>query len=359
VGAVIVKDGEIIGRGWHEFRGGPHAEVNAIRDANANGYSDLSGTSLYVNLEPCCHFGRTPPCTESIIANKIGSVFCGMTDPNPQVSGGGIAALEAASISVRSGILEAESRILNRAFIKYITTATPHVLLKSAISLDGKIATTGAASRWITGEESRADVHRLRRETTAVLCGIGTVLADDPELTSRIISPDDPASAKQTPQPVRVIVDTELRIPLESRLVHTAESSPVIVAASAEWLSRCARIVTGKREALEKAGVTILAVREKNGKVCLATLMKELGKREIDSVLLEAGSTIAAGALEAGIVDTVRFYIAPMVIGGERAPGAVGGAGCTALATAWKLANITVSRSGADTIIEGDVCSRV
>ena len=350
VGAVLIRGDAVIGRGWHARCGGPHAEVNAIGDAREAGHKDLSDATLYVTLEPCCHTGRTPPCTELIIATGIRTVVCAMRDPNPLVGGKGIARLRAEGITVIDGVLEGESRALNRAFIKYITTKKPFVLLKSAMSLDGKIATSTGESQWISCAASRADVHRLRSEFTAVMAGIGTVLADDPLLTAR------PGGA-DTPQPVRIIADSNLRIPLDSRIVKSARAPRTIVACCAETLARDpSGEIANKAAALKAAGIEILPIREQDGRLDLANLAVQLGKMEIDSVLLEAGGTLAEGALKAGIVDRARFYVAPFIIGGERAKSAIAGAGVATLAEAWRVSDPTVERSGVDLVVEGDIC---
>lgn len=351
VGAVLVRGDAVIGRGWHAKCGGPHAEVHAIRDAREAGHEDLSDATLYVTLEPCCHTGRTPPCTELIVKTGIRTVVCAMLDPNPLVGGKGIARLRAEGITVIDGILEGESRALNRAFIKYITTKRPFILLKSAMSLDGKIATATGESQWISCADSRAEVHRLRSEFTAVMTGIGTVLADDPLLTVR-------TGNAETAQPIRVIADSRLRIPLDSKIAKSAREVRTIVACCAETLAQDhSGEIASKAADLKAAGIELLPIREQGGHLDLADLAVQLGKLEIDSVLLEAGGTLAEGALKAGIVDRVRFYVAPLIIGGERAKSAIAGAGITTLAEAWRVDGLTIGRSGADLVVEGDICS--
>lgn len=347
VGAIIVKNETVIGKGFHEKRGQAHAEVNAISDARSHGCEDFSDTILYVTLEPCCHYGKTPPCTDLIISCGIKKVIFGMNDPNPLVQGKGKTALEHAGITVIAGVLESECISLNRIFIKYITKKVPFVLLKTALSLDGKIATSNGESRWISCEESRADVHRLRNEYTAVMCGINTVLEDNPLLNIRL------TKNISTPivNPIRIITDSTLRIPFDSNIVQTAHQIPTIIATIAPVLPE-------KKEFLENAGVTILCVGEKNGKVNLNELMIELGKLEIDSILLEGGSSLSFSALESEVVDCIRFYIAPILIGGEKSKNAVGGKGFIPLSAAAKISNIRSSFLGTDIIIEGDICSQ-
>jgi diaminohydroxyphosphoribosylaminopyrimidine deaminase/5-amino-6-(5-phosphoribosylamino)uracil reductase len=347
VGAIVVRSGEVIGRGWHEKCGGPHAEVNAIKAASETG--SVSGTTLYVTLEPCCHTGRTPPCVDLIIASGIAHVVCAMEDPNPLVAGKGITALKAAGIEVSVGTLERESRALNRAFVKHITTGLPYVILKSAISLDGKIATASGESKWISCEESREDAHALRARVSAIMTGIGTVLADDPLLSAR------PAGGARA-QPRRIIVDTNLKIPLGSNIVASSREITTIIAIGAQTASSVDPEIRTKLAALEAAGVRIIPVSERDGRVDLALLEAILGKDGIDSLLIESGGTLAWGALEAGIVDRVRFYIAPVIIGGARAPGAIGGTGAESLAQAPSLANTETRMVGRDIVIEGDLC---
>jgi diaminohydroxyphosphoribosylaminopyrimidine deaminase/5-amino-6-(5-phosphoribosylamino)uracil reductase len=285
VGAVIVHNDRIVGEGYHRKAGTPHAEIHALRDAGEK----ANGAVMYVTLEPCCHHGRTPPCTKSIVEAGIAEVVVGMADPNPLVSGKGIKALKDAGIRVIEGVLEKDVRLQNESFIKYISTKCPFVTLKAAISLDGKVATRTGESRWITGEEARLWVHRMRAANDAIMVGIGTVLADDPLLTVRLDG--------EYEQPLRVIVDSSLRIPETSMLVKTASEVPTVVAAVQGSYSEA------KRAQLERAGLEVWDLPAIKGKVDLVTLMKELGKREITSLLLEGGSTLNASALEAGIID--------------------------------------------------------
>lgn len=349
VGAIIVRSGKVIGRGWHEKCGGPHAEVNAFKAASETEAGSASGATLYVTLEPCCHTGRTPPCVDLIIASGIARVVCAMEDPNPLVAGKGISALKAAGIQVSVGTLERESRALNRAFVKHIVTGLPYVTLKSAVSLDGKIATAHGESKWISCEESREDVHLMRARVSAIMTGIGTVLADDPLLTAR------PSGGARS-QPTRIIVDTNLRIPLTSKIVATSREIPTAIAIGARTANSGDTEIRAKLAALEAAGTRIIPVSERDEKVDLASLANILGKDGIDSMLIESGGTLAWGAIEAGIVDRVRFYIAPVIIGGKRAPGAIGGAGAASLALAPTLANTGTRMVGQDFVVEGDLC---
>jgi diaminohydroxyphosphoribosylaminopyrimidine deaminase/5-amino-6-(5-phosphoribosylamino)uracil reductase len=353
VGALLVRNGAIVGSGWHRRAGGPHAEVEAIESARDSGLADLSDCTLYVTLEPCCHHGRTPPCADLVVSSGIRRVVAGMTDPNPRVRGNGFARLKECGIAVTEGILEDECRELNRVFIKYITTGRPYVLLKAAISLDGKTAASTGESKWISCPESRAESRRERSAYTGILCGIGTVLADDPLLGADI-------------QPVRIIADSRLRIPLDSQIVRTAGSIPTIVVAASNAQGSSQKAESGepdgktatpeKRRLLTEAGVSVIEVPERNGRADLGELMDCLGRRGIDSVFCEGGGTLAFSALEAGIVDRVRFYVAPILIGGSSSPTALGGAGFSTLADAGHLAGLTIRRCGRDIVAEGDVC---
>lgn len=339
VGAVIVKDGKIIGEGYHMRAGEGHAEVQAFRNAS----EDVTGAVMYVTLEPCSHYGRTPPCADLIIKKGIKRVVIAALDPNPLVAGRGVEKLRGAGIEVVIGTLEKESIQLNEVFMKHITTHRPFVLLKAAMSLDGKIATADGESQWISCEESREEVHRLRHEFTGIMAGIGTVLADDPMLNCRI-----PGGK----QPIRIIVDSHLSIPYHSRLVQSAGKYPLIVAATAHADSV-------KKEKLETQGVQVLKIPDNSkGQVDLDCLMQVLGEMKIDSILLEGGGSLAEGALQAGIVDKVQFYIAPVIIGGERAKTPVEGRGIETLNQAWKIYDWKTEKIGADLKITGYVQER-
>ncbi len=342
VGAVVVKGRSIAGRGYHHRAGEPHAEVLALRQAGRK----ARGATLYLNLEPCAHFGRTPPCTHVILASSIKRVVAGMKDPNPLVSGRGIRQLRRGGVTVDVGILGEECQKLNGPFSKFITTGRPFVTLKAAISLDGKVATRSGDSRWVSSQASRNYVHRLRRATDAVMVGIGTVLKDDPQLTARL------PGAKEPHQPLRVVVDSRLRIPLRSHLVRTAKSYPTLIAATRAASS-------SKRGQLEKAQVEVLIVKRViQGHVSLRALMKELARRGVVSVLLEGGSTLAASTLREEVVDRLLFFLAPKIIGGERAPGVVGGEGILRLKEAKRVKILKIGRMGPDFLIEGAIENR-
>ncbi len=344
VGCVVVKDGRIISEGYHEKYGAYHAERNALLRCA----EDPSGADLYVTLEPCCHYGKTPPCTEIIIENKIRRVFVGNVDPNPKVAGGGVRILRDHGIEVETGILEEECRKLNEVFFHYISTGTPFVAAKYAMSADGRIACATGDSKWITGETARKQVHLLRKRYSGILAGIGTVLADDPMLNCR---------EEEGVDPVRIICDAHLRIPMESQIVRSAGVIPTIVCATNETMAEDAG--RAKAEQLAAAGVTVLqtkAAADEDGgyaKVDLKDLMKQLGERKIDSVLIEGGSKINGDAFAAGIVDKVYAYVGSVIIGGENAPAPVGGRGAARMADAARLMDMTVSMVGDDVCITG------
>ncbi|HSR11059.1 MAG TPA: bifunctional diaminohydroxyphosphoribosylaminopyrimidine deaminase/5-amino-6-(5-phosphoribosylamino)uracil reductase RibD, partial [Thermodesulfobacteriota bacterium] len=287
VGAVVVRGNKVVGRGFHHRAGGPHAEVLALRQAGKKS----KGATLYLNLEPCNHFGRTPPCTRSIVDSGIRRVVAGMKDPNPLVAGKGFAFLRRQGIRVDVGVLGAECRELNAPFEKFITTGMPFVTLKSAVSLDGKAGTRSGESRWVSCPDSRAYVHRLRSRADAVMVGINTVLKDDPMLNVRI------PGEENRRQPLRVIVDSRLRLPPACKLVTTARAIPTLVATTAA-------APPSQVERLKRSGVEVVAAKKAaGGSVSLRALMKELGRRGIISVLMEAGPGLAAGALREKIVD--------------------------------------------------------
>lgn len=335
VGAVVVKDDSVIGEGFHAFAGSDHAELEALREAEAA----AAGATLYVNLEPCCHYGRTPPCVERIIQAGIRRVVAACEDPNPAVSGKGIAALRAGGLEVDVGLLQEEAARLNEAFFTYIQTGRPFVLLKAAASLDGKIATQTGDSRWITGESARQHVHHLRNEVDAVLVGIGTILRDNPMLTTRLGTPDQR-------DPTRVVVDNLARLPLRAQVINRASTAPTILAVS-EMAPRA------RLDALEREGVQVLIVPGSPRRVSLAALMEALGKMGFLSVMIEGGAEINASALQEGIVDKLMLFLAPILIGGKSTPTAVGGEGIETLRQAIRLRDVRVERFGEDVLIEG------
>lgn len=340
VGAVVVKDGRVIGEGYHRKYGELHAERNALAACS----EDPAGATLYVTLEPCCHYGKTPPCTEIIIEKKIAKVVIGSRDPNPKVAGKGARILREHGIEVVEDYMREACDALNPVFFHYITTKTPYVVLKFAMTLDGKIATRTGASKWITGEAARNHVHQLRSRYAGILAGIGTVLADDPMLNCRI----DGAH-----QPLRIILDSQLRIPMGSRLVRSAKEYPLLIVCNESTRER--EEGASRIQKLEEAGAKVWTLPEKNGHPDLNVLMQRLGEEKIDSVLIEGGGTVNEAALKAHIVHHVYAYIAPKIFGGEDAKTPVEGSGirlpqeCAQL----RLAKITVLLN--DMLLEYDV----
>ncbi|MBI4294813.1 MAG: bifunctional diaminohydroxyphosphoribosylaminopyrimidine deaminase/5-amino-6-(5-phosphoribosylamino)uracil reductase RibD [Chloroflexi bacterium] len=335
VGAVIVKDGVVIGQGRTQPPGQAHAEVMALRQAG----HVARGSTMYVTLEPCCHYGRTPPCTEAIIAGSITEVHLATLDPNPLVSGKGKQALEAAGIKTCTGECEDEARQLNEAFFKHITTGLPFVTAKFAMSLDGKIATRSRSSRWISGEASRQMVHELRRYNDAIMVGVGTVLADDPRLTARSTS----AGAEEVGR-TKIVVDSQGRTPLNAQVLQSPGKT--IIAAVAPLAAERAR-------ALAQAGAEVLELPSRDSLVDLAALLQELGRRGIISVLVEGGSTLLGCLFDQGLVDKVVVFVAPIIIGGREAVTAVGGEGAFELEKALRLNRVKVERLGDDVMISG------
>lgn len=340
VGAVVVKNGRVIGEGYHRKYGELHAERNALAACT----EDPAGATLYVTLEPCCHYGKTPPCTEIIIEKKIARVVIGSRDPNPKVAGKGARILREHGINVVEDYMREACDALNPVFFHYITTKTPYVVLKFAMTLDGKIATRTGASKWITGEAARNHVHQLRGRYAGILAGIGTVLADDPMLNCRI----DGAH-----QPLRIILDSHLRIPMGSRLVRSAKEYPLLIVCNESTRDR--EEGTNRIQKLEEAGAKVWTLPEKNGHPDLNVLMQRLGEEKIDSVLIEGGGTVNEAVLKAHIVHHVYAYIAPKIFGGEDAKTPVEGSGirlpqeCAKL----RLAKIAVLLN--DMLLEYDV----
>lgn len=344
VGAVIVRDGEIIGEGYHECYGQLHAERNAIANAKKRGNS-LEGSTIYVTLEPCCHYGKTPPCTEAIIEEKIAKVVVGSDDPNPLVSGKGFQMLREKGIEVIPHFLKEECDAINHVFFHYIRTGTPYVAMKYAMTMDGKIACYTGDSKWVTGEKSRAHVQTLRNHYKGIMAGIGTVLADDPMLNCRIEGGRDP---------IRIIADSHLRIPMDSQLVRTAGQQPLIVACLPDAdEEKAAQLQEKGVEVLRIPGVTTADITEEQKEVIsLPVLMKELGARKIDGILLEGGGQLNESALQAGIVDRIYCYIAPKIFGGAQAKTPVEGQGLTRAADAWQFNRIGMQKFGQDILLE-------
>ncbi|MPQ44095.1 bifunctional diaminohydroxyphosphoribosylaminopyrimidine deaminase/5-amino-6-(5-phosphoribosylamino)uracil reductase RibD [Clostridium tarantellae] len=333
VGAIIVKDNKVISTGYHEHYGGNHAEVNAFNNAK----EDVSGATLYVTLEPCSHYGKTPPCAQRIIKEKIKKVVIGCIDFNPIVSGNGVRILKEAGIEVITNVLEEECKKINEIFNKYIVKKKPFIVMKWAMSLDGKIATYTGESKWISGEASRQQVHKLRNKVTAIMVGVDTVIKDNPLLTCRV---------ENGKNPIRIIVDSNLRTPIGCNIVATSKEIKTIITTKKS-------VNKNKAILLQEKGVEIIYTKEKENKVDLNDLMCILGEMKIDSILLEGGATLNFSALQCGIVDKVQVYISPKVIGGEQSKTPIEGKGIKFLKDAFKLKDMTFSYVDEDIFIEG------
>jgi diaminohydroxyphosphoribosylaminopyrimidine deaminase / 5-amino-6-(5-phosphoribosylamino)uracil reductase len=341
VGAVVVKEDTIVGRGYHKALGGAHAEVNALEDAGDR----AAGGTLYVTLEPCNHHGRTPPCTERIISAGLQRVVVAMADPNPDVTGGGIAYLTRHGVAVTRGVCEQEAKQLNETFVKFVATKRPFVLVKCAATLDGRIATRTGDARWVSGEASRAYVHRLRHAYDAILVGINTVSADDPSLTTRLEGMDGK-------DPVRIVLDSALRISENAKVLQPGSDSDTL-------------IVTGdrsdepnfrkKKDALEINGAKVLVAPLKDDRIDLDRLMDRLGAMEITSLLIEGGGGVIASAFAAGVVDKINFFYAPKILGGDDGVPICRGAGPESMRQCLNVKKMTVRRFGEDVMIEGYV----
>lgn len=336
VGAVIVKDGKVVGKGFHRAAGGPHAEIHAIHEAG----DKARGATLYVSLEPCNHMGRTPPCTEAILRSGIKRVVAGMRDPDPRVTGGGLAFLESRGLEVSVDVCQDLCHRLNEVFIKYVTTSLPFVILKCAATIDGCIATHSGDSKWISNPLSRQFVHELRHAVDAIMVGIGTVLKDNPRLTTRL-------EGREGKDPTRIVLDTYLSIPEDAKLLHlSSDSDTFIVTGNAAPVE--------KRSGLEELGIRFLALDDNEGQIDLTALVKELGRMGITSLLIEGGSRVNGSALRAGIVDKVYMFYAPKIYGGAGTP-ICAGPGPDLMEQSMSLKEITVHRFKDDVMIEGYV----
>lgn len=350
VGAVVVNNGVIVGRGFHEAVGEAHAEVNALKNAG----DAAIGATLYVNLEPCNHYGRTPPCTEAILKAGIKKVVIGMKDPNPHVTGGGAQRLRREGVEVVEGVLENECRYLNRSFIKHVTTGLPYIIAKAAMTLDGKIACRTGHSRWITGEASRRFAHQLRSEVDAVCVGIGTVVADDPLLTVRL------KAHRSGRHPIRVVIDSKLRIPEDCQLVRTASDVPC-------WVFHESDVSSKKVKKLEASGVKLFPVSTlDNGRLNLREVLERLGKEQVTSVLVEGGSSLMGSFFASSdgkpLVDEVCFFYAPKILADPKAMPLIssGGIICSEISEALRLKRLVVRRFEDDVLIRGILeCSPV
>ncbi len=342
VGAILVRDGQVIGGGYHPKAGAAHAEIFALRQAG-----ELArGSDLYVTLEPCSHQGRTGPCAQALIEAGVKRVFVGVQDPNPQVAGRGISLLQHAGIEVEVGILDQECRRLIAPFARQIHSGLPYTIYKTAMTLDGKTATASGDSRWISGEGSRLRVHRLRDRVEAIMIGIGTLLNDDSLLNTRL--PD--ANGRD---PLRVVVDSRLQIPLDCKLLHQQSNAGTLVATTEAADKQ-------KIVALEKLGVEVLFLPETGGQVTLLPLWQELGRRNVQRLLLEGGATLAGAALQAGLIDQLMVFVAPKLIGGSADHGIFAGAGCLELLNAVPINDMRFEQVGEDLLICGEVerCSQ-
>jgi diaminohydroxyphosphoribosylaminopyrimidine deaminase / 5-amino-6-(5-phosphoribosylamino)uracil reductase len=332
VGALLVKKGVVVGRGFHQKAGGPHAERIALSEAG----DKAKGATLYLNLEPCNHFGRTPPCSHMILERGVKKVVFGMTDPNPMVKGGGAAVLRSHGVEVVQGVLEEECRRLNEVFIKWITTGLPFVILKAAISLDGRIATRTGDSKWISNEQSRLLVHRLRNQVDGVLVGINTVMKDDPLLTVRL-------PQGKIKDPIRIVLDPRLRISPKGRILNDRGKTLMVTGA---------RAPQGKKIRLEAQGTEILSLPEQEGRISIKRLLAELGRRGLTSLLVEGGAEVYASFLTEGQADKLVLFIAPLLVGGQKAKGMIGGQGAAHIKEAIRLREMKVRFRGEDILVE-------
>ncbi len=339
VGAVLVREGRIIAEGYHRAAGQPHAEIEALRRAG----DAARGATLYVNLEPCNHHGRTPPCSEAIIAAGVARVFYATPDPNP-VAGGGAGRMAAAGVEVHLGPGQDAARDLNRFFFHYVRVAKPYVIAKFAASLDGKIATRSGDSQWITGPEARQRGHELRRQVDAILAGAGTVIADDPQLTARF-----PDGGLASHQPLRIVLDSRGRAPLDARVFSPDLPGRTLVATTAA-------MPEAHRRALAARDVeAVVLPADETGRVAIPALLQHLGQRQVVSLMVEGGGQILASFFEAGEVQEVWAFLAPMIIGGEAAPGPVGGLGAAFLTDATILRDVSIESVGKDWLFRAKV----
>jgi diaminohydroxyphosphoribosylaminopyrimidine deaminase/5-amino-6-(5-phosphoribosylamino)uracil reductase len=335
VGAVLVKDGRVVGRGYHQRAGGPHAEVNAIDNAGER----VRGATLYVTLEPCNHFGRTPPCTHKILDAGIRRVVVAMDDPNPGVQGGGNRYLQDHDVDVTTGICENQARTLNEAFITWVTTGKPFVVVKCAATLDGRIATRTGDSRWVTGPAARQFVHRIRHAVDGIMVGVETVKKDDPSLTTRL---DGSTGA----DPTRIILDTHLSTPLASKLLHQASGAPT-------WVVCAAHAPADRQTALEDTGARVVTAAIERGRIDLSALMQQLGKMGITSLLIEGGGTVIGSAFAAGIVNKICFFYAPKILGGDDGVPICRGTGPDSMQQSIAVQDLSVFRFDTDVMLQG------
>jgi diaminohydroxyphosphoribosylaminopyrimidine deaminase/5-amino-6-(5-phosphoribosylamino)uracil reductase len=335
VGAVVVKGDKVVGRGYHRRAGLPHAEVEALQAAG----EAARGADLYVTLEPCNHQGRTPPCTQAILTAGVRRVVIATRDPNPRVTGGGADSLADRGVEVAVGLLAAEARRLNEAWFHSVETGRPWVIAKAACSLDGKIATVGGESQWLTGQAARTLGHRLRHRVDAVVVGIGTVLADDPQLTARL--PRQPGR-----DPIRLVLDSRLRLPLTARMLHLDSEAPT-------WVATTNQAPPETIRALEATGAQVLVLPGDAGRVSLPALLQELAARQVQSLLVEGGAETLGAFFDQRLVNRFYFFYAPKILGGRKAPTAVGGQGVIHLGEAHIARDLKVRRLGPDLLVSG------
>jgi diaminohydroxyphosphoribosylaminopyrimidine deaminase/5-amino-6-(5-phosphoribosylamino)uracil reductase len=336
VGAVVVAGDRLVGAGWHQRYGEAHAEVHALGAAG----EAARGATLYVTLEPCCHHGKTPPCTDTLLRVGVRRVVAAMLDPFPEVAGRGVAQLLAAGVTVEVGLGEAEARRLNAPYLKLLTTGLPYVHAKWAMTLDGKICTRTGASQWISGEPARRQVHELRGRMDAILIGVGTALADDPLLTARPPGPRTPA---------RIVLDSRCRLPTASRLARTAREAPVLIAAVMPSAPREAP----SAEALKELGCEVLYLPSLNDLPDVRALLAELGRRRMTNILVEGGAAVLGSFLDAGAIDEIHVFLAPRLIGGIAAKSPIGGLGVSTLGEALTFSDWTSQRVGEDLLLHG------
>jgi len=335
VGAIIVQGSEVVGTGYHQAAGTPHAEIIALKKAGEK----ARDATLYVNLEPCNHHGRTGPCTEAIIKAGISRVVVAMRDPNPNVAGGGLERLDSAGIKVKEGLLENKASKLNEVFVKFVSTGLPFVGVKVAMSLDGKIATKTGESHWITGEKARQFVHRMRDHSDVIMVGIETVLKDNPRLTTRF-------EGGGGRDPVRVVVDSTARLPLDAKVVESSSTAPTILAVTEE-------APEDKCRALGERGVEVLHLPARKGRVDLHALLKKLAEKELSTILVEGGGTLNYSLLEDSLIDKLYIFIAPLLIGGKNSPTPFSGAGIDDLSRAWSVEDIEMKQFDRDMLLIG------
>ncbi len=342
VGAVVVRQGRIIGQGFHLRPGTPHAEILALRQAGKL----ARGATLYVTLEPCCHLKkRTPPCVPEIVRSGVRRVVVAMPDPNPLVKERGIKQLRQIGIPVAIGVAQQEAEELNKSYCHWMKTGRPYVTLKAGMTLDGKLATATGESRWITGVPSRREAHQLRREVDAIMVGVGTVLADDPSLTARTGARLETFASRQ---PLRIIVDSRLRTPLKARILTQQNIAKTVIATTAA-------APRARQAAFHKKGIEVLMVSSMRDRVSLSALLKQLGRRGITSLLVEGGGEVNAAMLKAKLVDHIRLSMAPLLLGGQNAKGVIGGKSPARLAGAIKLRHVVTRSIGDDIVVEGDL----